>query len=72
MNNNDQSEDSYKILINAEEQYSLWSAFNPIPKGWTEVKNGTKEECLAYVREVWTDMRPLSLRKKMEVAAVSA
>jgi MbtH protein len=72
MNDNDQSEDSYKVLINGEEQYSLWSAFNPIPKGWSEVKSGTKEECLAFVREVWTDMRPLSLRKKMDAVTANS
>ncbi|HEX2855025.1 MAG TPA: MbtH family NRPS accessory protein [Opitutaceae bacterium] len=59
----------YKVLVNHEEQYSLWNDYTPIPSGWREVKNGTKEECLAYVKEVWTDMRPLSLRKKMDSAA---
>jgi MbtH protein len=55
----------YKVLINDEEQYSLWSEHTPIPPGWKEVKSGSKEECLTFVKEVWTDMRPLSLRKKM-------
>lgn len=63
----DDNEDNktYKVLVNDEEQYSLWSDFNPIPKGWREVKSGTKQECLEYVKQVWIDMRPLSLRKKM-------
>ena len=55
-----------RVLVNEEEQYSLWPRDNPIPNGWKSVKEGTKAECLAYVREVWTDMRPLSLRKHME------
>ena len=56
----------YLVLVNEEEQYSLWPRSNAIPNGWKQVKEGTKAECSAYVKEVWTDMRPLSLRKKME------
>ena len=56
------------VLVNEEEQYSLWPKGNAIPNGWKSVKEGTKAECLAYVKEVWTDMRPLSLRKHMEEA----
>lgn len=57
----------YKVVVNAEEQYSLWPADRNTPPGWNDAgKAGTKEECLAYVSEVWTDMRPLSLRKHME------
>jgi MbtH protein len=62
----------YKVLVNHEEQYSLWPAHIKIPRGWEECKTGTKEECLAYVGEVWTDMRPLSLRKKMEEDAAKS
>ncbi len=55
---------AYKVLINDEEQYSLWLASLDIPNGWYETpQSGTKEECLAYVNEVWTDMRPKSLRE---------
>jgi MbtH protein len=54
------------VLVNEEEQYSLWPKDNAIPNGWKFVKEGTKAECLQYVKEVWTDMRPLSLRKHME------
>jgi MbtH protein len=57
---------AYKVLINHEEQYSLWPAHLKIPRGWNECASGTKEECLAYVRQSWTDMRPLSLRLKMQ------
>jgi MbtH protein len=57
----------YKVVMNHEEQYSIWPDFKEIPPGWNHVgKTGPKEECLAYIKTVWTDMRPLSLRKKME------
>jgi MbtH protein len=60
----------YTTVVNDEEQYSIWPADREIPVGWRAVgKTGTKQECLSYVKEVWTDMRPLSLRKKMEEAA---
>lgn len=60
----------YKVVINHEEQYSIWFAERENPLGWKDVgKSGTKQECLAYIKEVWTDMRPLSLRKKMEKAS---
>jgi MbtH protein len=54
------------VVVNHEGQYSIWPADRPPPLGWTEAgKRGTREECLAFVDEVWTDMRPLSLREKM-------
>jgi len=57
----------YKVVVNHEEQYSIWPSDRENPLGWNDVgKSGMKEECLAYIKEVWTDMRPLSLRKKME------
>ncbi len=57
----------YKVVVNHEEQYSIWAAHRELPLGWNAVgKEGPKDECLAYIKEVWTDMRPLSLRKKME------
>lgn len=60
----------YKVVMNHEEQYSIWPEYKENPLGWQDVgKVGTKEECLAYIKEVWTDMRPLSLRKKMEEMA---
>ncbi len=61
---------TYRVVVNHEEQYSIWPIYLPIPLGWNDTgKNGPKDECLSYVKEVWTDMRPLSLRKKMEAAA---
>jgi len=57
----------YKVVVNHEEQYSIWPADMEIPAGWREAgKSGLKDECLAHIKEVWTDMRPLSLRKKMD------
>lgn len=60
----------YKVVVNHEEQYSIWPEYKENPLGWRDVgKSGPKDECLAYIKEVWTDMRPLSLRKKMEEMA---
>ncbi|QBD82932.1 MbtH family NRPS accessory protein [Ktedonosporobacter rubrisoli] len=60
----------YKVVVNHEEQYSIWFADRELPLGWREVgKQGLKSECLAYIKEVWTDMRPLSLRQHMEKVA---
>lgn len=57
----------YKVVINHEEQYSIWWSDRENPLGWQDVgKSGTKQECLDYIETVWTDMRPLSLRKKMD------
>ena len=65
----DKEEDTreYQVLVNSEEQYSLWLAGQAIPNGWRQVgPTGQKQVCLDYVKEVWTDMRPLSVRKAME------
>jgi uncharacterized protein YbdZ (MbtH family) len=60
----------YKVVVNHEEQYSIWPEYKANPLGWNDVgKAGPKADCLAYIKEVWTDMRPLSLRKKMEEMA---
>jgi uncharacterized protein YbdZ (MbtH family) len=72
MNGLDDEEDKtiYKVVLNHEEQYSIWPAHRENALGWRDAgKTGMKPECLAYIKEVWTDMRPLSLRKKMELAA---
>jgi MbtH protein len=62
-----QDQTIYTVVVNHEEQYSIWPAQREMPLGWKDAgKTGTKEECLAYIKEVWTDMRPLSLRKKMQ------
>jgi MbtH protein len=57
----------YKVVVNHEEQYSIWPADRENALGWSDVgKSGLKADCLAYIKKVWTDLRPLSLRKKME------
>lgn len=68
--NEDEDKTIYKVVVNHEEQYSIWPEHRENPPGWNDVgKVGPKAECLAYIKEVWTDMRPLSLRKKMEEMA---
>ena len=63
----DEDKTIYRVVLNHEEQYSIWPAHRENPLGWRDAgKTGTKSECLAYVKEVWTDMRPLSLRQAME------
>ena len=60
----------YKVVVNHEEQYSIWPDDRDNPLGWRDVgMRGTKRECLAYIGEVWMDMRPLSVRKRMEADA---
>jgi MbtH protein len=60
----------YKVVLNHEEQYSIWPADRENAPGWRDAGQiGTKAECLAYIEKVWTDMRPLSLRRRMDQAA---
>lgn len=69
---NEEREDNrtYKVVLNHEEQYSIWPADRENALGWNDAgKQGNKEECLSYIKEVWTDMRPLSLRRQMDQAA---
>ena len=70
MNHDEEDTTVYKVVVNHEEQYSIWPAARELPLGWQEAgKSGPKDECLEYIKELWTDMRPLSLRKKMEEMA---
>ncbi len=63
----------FQVVINGEEQYSLWPDYKAIPAGWRAVGvSGLKKDCLAYIEQHWTDMRPLSLRQKMDQDAVVA
>ena len=56
-----------KVVVNHEEQFSIWPLDRETPKGWVEVGvTGKKKECLDFIEKVWTDMRPLSLRKHMD------
>ncbi|MEV0056415.1 MbtH family protein [Saccharopolyspora shandongensis] len=60
----------YRVVVNDEEQYSIWQADRELPAGWhAEGIEGTRAECLAHIGQVWTDMRPRSLRLRMEQAA---
>ena len=62
----------FQVVVNHEEQYSIWPDYKAVPQGWRTVgKSGLKKERLAYTEETWTDMRPLSLRKKMEEQAAA-
>jgi MbtH protein len=68
MNENNNADSArYKVVVNHEEQYSIWPAERENPVGWRDAGTiGSKTECLAYIREAWADMRPLSLRQVME------
>lgn len=60
----------YKVLVNHQGQYSLWPTGRHLPKGWKDTgRSGTKQDCLNYVEEVWTDMRPQSLKLAMDDGA---
>ncbi|MCP5425328.1 MAG: MbtH family NRPS accessory protein [Gammaproteobacteria bacterium] len=68
-NDSDELDIDYKVVVNHEEQYSIWPADREPPAGWTTVGvTGKKQICLDHIAGVWTDMRPLSLRKQMEAA----
>lgn len=61
------SEQNYQVVMNHEEQYSIWPSDRELPLGWTSVgTSGSREQCLAHIEKVWTDMRPLSLRRLMD------
>ncbi|WP_330343255.1 MbtH family protein [Streptomyces sp. NBC_00557] len=63
--------DEYSVVVNHEEQYSIWPKEKELPTGWREAGfSGPKEDCLAHIENVWTDIRPLSVRKA--VAASTA
>ncbi|WP_221348564.1 MbtH family protein [Streptomyces beigongshangae] len=56
----------YKVVVNHEEQYSVWPADRDNPAGWSDAgRTGPKSDCLAHIEDVWTDMRPLSLRRHL-------
>ena len=67
MSTEDKDDDLYRVVVNDEEQYSIWPLDKENAPGWKdEGKSGTKAECLAHIKEIWTDMRPRSLREKMD------
>jgi MbtH protein len=62
----DDDDREYTVVINHEEQYSIWPTGREVPAGWEEVGvRGDKQTCLDHIKEVWTDMRPKSLRERM-------
>ena len=62
----------YLVVVNDEDQYSIWLADRQIPSGWSaEGKRGTKSECLAHIETVWTDMRPRSVRERLDAGRAS-
>lgn len=64
MNYGSKEDTIYIAVVNQEEQFSIWPSDKPLPLGWREAgKTGQKEEVLRYIAEVWTDMRPLSVRR---------
>ena len=65
----EEPEDSevYRVVVNDEDQYSIWLVGQNLPPGWKDVgRSGLKQECLDYIKQVWKDMRPASLRKSMQ------
>lgn len=70
MDENESDNEQYHVVVNQEEQYSIWPVGRELPLGWSNAGfTGSKQQCLDYIQEVWTDMRPLSLRKKMQEMA---
>ncbi|MFE0105095.1 MbtH family protein [Streptomyces sp. NPDC059009] len=65
----DDADGQFHVLVNDEEQYSLWPTFTDVPAGWRVAFNeGSRTQCLEYIEENWTDMRPKSLREAMNAA----
>jgi MbtH protein len=70
MPNEEDDDRTYVVVVNDEEQYSVWLADAAVPNGWRALdRRGSKADCLEHIAEVWTDMRPLSLRRRMDDAA---
>ncbi len=65
----DDDDRSYQVVVNDEEQYSIWPVGRELPAGWhAQGPAGPKADCLAHIAQVWTDMRPRSLREQMAAA----
>lgn len=65
--------DEYQVVVNHEEQYSIWPTQRDLPNGWSASGfSGSKDECLDHIEQVWTDMRPLSLQQRMATSAKSS
>ena len=62
-------ETEYIVVVNHEEQYSIWPTFRPVPNGWSEAGiRGSKEQCLSHIEKVWTDITPKSVREALATA----
>jgi MbtH protein len=73
MNDEESNDRTYRVVVNDEEQYSIWDADRELPAGWYEEgTTGTKAQCLEHIDRVWVDMRPKSLRIAMEEAEQKA
>jgi MbtH protein len=60
---------AHRVVVNDEEQYSIWPVDRDLPLGWHEEgTRGGKEECLDHIERIWVDMRPLSLRNRLVAA----
>ncbi|MFF7242993.1 MbtH family protein [Embleya sp. NPDC008237] len=58
----------YNVVVNDEDQYSIWFADRALPDGWhAEGTGGSRQECLDHIERVWTDMRPRSVRERLAV-----
>jgi MbtH protein len=72
LENEHSNDDLYEVVVNHEQQYSIWPNDREIPSGWHKVgQSGGKQKCLEYIASVWEDMRPLSLRRKMKKEALT-
>jgi MbtH protein len=68
----DREDATFRVLINHEEQYSIWPEYKAIPGGWRDTgMMGDKKACTEHIDKVWTDMRPLSLRQFMDAQAAA-
>ena len=68
----EQLKEEFRVVVNHEEQYSIWPTYKEIPLGWKDVGvSGSKEGCLAHIEKVWTDIRPLSVRLAEEKLRVT-
>ncbi|MDP2370113.1 MbtH family protein [Rhodoferax sp.] len=66
MSNIDDEEQTFLVVVNDEGQHSIWPDFKAVPAGWHEIGfKGLKPDCLNHIAKVWTDMRPLSLQRRM-------
>jgi MbtH protein len=67
----DREDTVFRVVVNHEEQYSIWPDYKAIPAGWSECNViGRKADCLAWIEKNWTDMRPLSLRRALSEESV--